>query len=250
MKKFCLKTLVLSSIFLIMGASLPVVANSDYFCWNNDDDIRECGNYVPPQYSQKGFWKREKSGTWKFVKPAPTAEEIAEMERQKEQERQREEQRKKDEALLGLFSTEKDIENTRTGILNSIAAQIQPTEAILEGLKGNLEDLQESYERSKNNSAVSDSQLNAIQTNINGIKKRIKDTEGTLQDKLNEQIKTNLKYDAYLQRFLEIRLERRKNKLSQHRLEALQEKINEVKERILETRKTLSTLDKEPQIEE
>jgi hypothetical protein len=198
------------------------------YCWLNDDEVRECGNYVSPIYSQKGFWKCRRGGECEYINPAPTAEELEELKLKRKEERKIEEQQAKDEALLALFSREMDIKNRRTALLNSIDGQIQPIHTILEGLKGNLEDLKESYERSKDNPDVSKSQVNAIKRNVDSVEKRIIDTEDTLQNKIYEKIEINMEYDTYLQRFLEIQLRRLKLNLSPSQIAIYQEKIDEV----------------------
>jgi DNA repair exonuclease SbcCD ATPase subunit len=207
MKNVDLNKLALFPILLLM--STPLQASTNYYCWKNVEDVQECGNYVPAQYSQKGFWQRLKSGTWEYIDPAPSAEEIAELERQKEKRRRIEAQRKEDDALRELFSTERDIEESRDGILDSIAAQIRPIETTLNVLKENLKDLEKSKELSENNTNVSDSQRKAIQRDIDRVTKRIQDNEAQLQNKRQEENAVNEKYDTYIERFRNIKKRRR-----------------------------------------
>ncbi|RKZ41161.1 MAG: hypothetical protein DRQ49_06100 [Gammaproteobacteria bacterium] len=201
MKNKTLNKRVLFPILLLMTTPLPA---SDYFCWDNDDEIRECGNHVPPQYSQKGFLKRDKSGVWKHVRPALTKEEIAELDRQKEKERQRQQQEEEDKSLLKLFNSEQDIELAREAELITIDGQIKSIETILEGLKGNFEELVENFEYNKKQASLSESQMNAIQTNIEGVSQRIKDTKTTLEDKHLEREVIKSRYDSIKERYLDI----------------------------------------------
>lgn len=194
-------------ISLLMANPLPTTAadQGEFECWVNDEGVTECGNYIPPKFSQQGFTKFNLEGQFvEKVKRAPTPEEIAEFERQEKAEEEKEKQEKEDNALRALFSTEKDIEMARTAELNTIDGQIQSIETILNGLKGNLVDLEESYERSKNNPSVSQSQLDTIEANIDSAKKSIRDTEDTLNKKNNERLEANNKYDSYLQRYQDI----------------------------------------------
>jgi chromosome segregation ATPase len=194
----------LLSLSLLVAYS-PVQAKQELKCWTNDDGIYECGNYIPPQYSQQGYEVYDEQGRKvKEIERALTAEEIAAEERKQQEEKRRKEQEKEDQALLALFSTERDIELARTAVLNTIAGQINGIETILEGLRGNKADLEDSYRRSKDNSAVTESQLQAIQRNIESVIRRIKDTEETLQAKQQERQQTNEKYDAYLNRYRDI----------------------------------------------
>ncbi|MDM8557823.1 hypothetical protein [Candidatus Parabeggiatoa sp. HSG14] len=199
--------LALLSLFLLMNFPLQSQGQEWLYCWNNEDDVRECGSYIPSEFSQKGFDQCRK-GVCEYVKPAPTEEEIAERKLLEEEKRKEEEQLRKDQELLALFSSENDIESTRDAQLNHIDGQIQAIEIILEGLKGNLEDLQKSHERSLKNPDVSKSQLDAIQRNIDSVGKRVQNNEKTLQSKLDERKKTIREYETYLGRFRDI-LQRR-----------------------------------------
>ncbi len=203
MKKLFLTKLVLLFTFMVS----PLFA---YDCWETEDGTTECGDFIPPQYSQDGFVEYDKEGNkTKDVKRAPTPEEIAELERQKEEELRKQEQLKKDRELLSLFSTEKGIESARTAELSTIEGQVQSIHTILEGLKGNLIAQEESFQFSAEAAAKSEitqSQLDTIQRNIDSAKKRITDLETTLQGKAIEQNKINQKYDNYVYRFRDVQI--------------------------------------------
>jgi chromosome segregation ATPase len=204
--KLDVNQLTLITILVLIVPTLPAAETKQkYQCWTNEDGVTECGNYVPPEYSQGGFKVfNDKGLEVKAVDRAPTPEELAQLEQQKEEERQRQEQAKKDRALLALFSTERDIEMARTAMLNTIDGQINGTETVLAGYKANLADLEKSYEKSQDNPSVSASQLQTIQTNIDNAKRRIKDTEETLQKRRTERQKVQEEYDIYTQRFRDI----------------------------------------------
>jgi archaellum component FlaC len=203
MKNFYVGKLVLFFAVLFFVSALQAGKNWHY-CWDNEEGVRECGDYIPSQYSQKGFFRCRIGSECEYVKPAPTPEEIAEIARKKEEERKRKLQEKKDRALLALFATEDDIENARKAVLETINGQIQSLQTIINGLKGNLENLKKSYEFSKKNPDVSKEQLSSIQRNIASVKKRLQKNEETLQDKRHEKDGTNKKYDKYLQQFRNI----------------------------------------------
>lgn len=203
--KLDVNKLVLGSILFLVISAPAAEEKKKYQCWNNEDGVTECGSYVPPEYSQGGFKIfNDKGVQLKKVDRAPTPEEIAELARKKEEERKRQEQIKKDRALLALFSTERDIEMARTAMLTTIDGQISGIETVLGGYKANLVDLEKSHEQSKNNSSVSETQLQAIQSNIDNAKKRIRDTEDTLRKKKEERKKVEEEYDIYTQRFRDI----------------------------------------------
>ena len=199
--KILLKTLFF--VFILLPLTQPLYANIQ--CWTDENGNYACGDFIPPQYSQGGFSVYTLKGIKiKEIDRAPTAEEIAAIDILKVKEILRQEQGKKDQELLALFSTERDIELARAGALSSIDGQLQSLQTILDGIKGNLEDLLLSYERSQNNESVSKSQLEAIQRNIERVKKRITDNESTLQNKLKERGDINKEYDGYVQRYRDI----------------------------------------------
>jgi hypothetical protein len=204
--KFDINKLTLSAVLFSIISTVPAAENKQkYQCWTNEDGITECGNYVPPQYSQSGFQEFNDQGIpVGKVDRAPTPEELAQLEQQKEVERQRQAQLKKDQALLALFSTERDIELARSAVLNTIDGQINGMETVLAGYKANLTDLEKSYEKSQDNPSVSASQLQTIQTDIASAKRRIQDTEDTLQKRKEERQKVEEEYDIYKQRFQDI----------------------------------------------
>jgi septal ring factor EnvC (AmiA/AmiB activator) len=232
MKNFSVKKPLLFGLLLLIPC--PGFAGKIQ-CWVNSDGITECGNYIPPQYSQKGFTEYSEQGMkTKKVERAPTPEEIAEIQKQKEQELRLQQIEEQDRALLALFSTEADIEQARAAVLNTIDGQIQSQQTIIDGLEGNLDDLRRNYDLSKKNLEVSESQLSAIQRNITNVERRIRDHQATLQDKQDERTETQFKYDTYLQRHLNIQLKRLQKEpsfVSQSQLITVQGKIDEVKNR-------------------
>ena len=194
----------MQKLFLAKLLLLFVFTTSPLFaidCWEDEDGIIECGDIIPPQYSQQGFDNYDKQGNkLKKIRRAPTPEEIAEIKKQEEKELLRQEQLKKDRELLSLFSTEKGIESARNAELSSIEGQVQSINTILEGLKANLIDQEESFQLSEE-AEVPQSQLDTIQRNIDSTKKRITGLENTLRNKTIEQAEINIKYDTYVQRF-------------------------------------------------
>ena len=236
MKNFSVKKPILFLILLL--TPFPCFAGKIQ-CWVNADGITECGNYIPPQYSQRGFTEYNKQGRKsKEVERAPTPEELAERQRQKEQQLQRQWQEEQDRALRAIFSTETDIEQGRAAVLSTIDGQIQSQQTIINGLEGNFDDIKRNYDLSKKNPDVSKKQLSAIRRNLADVEKRIKEHRKILQDKQDERTETQLKYDTDLQRYLDIRLRQLKKKsslVSQSQLATLRGQIDEVNNRREET---------------
>ena len=203
--------------FLLLFFAHPLFAGGNIYCWVNDDNVRECANYIPQQYSQHGFVEYDsKANKINTVKPALTSLEIAKIRRKELDKLRLAEQRKKDEKLLVLFSSESDIEASRKSEISTIDGQIQSIESILGGLKRNLSALQESYDQSKNHPTLQNKprQLRAIQKNIDSVKRRVEDTEDTLNKMRAERVKANRKYDVYIKHYEEIQERRRQERFS------------------------------------
>jgi len=203
--------------FLLLFFAHPLFAGGNIFCWLNDDNVMECANYIPQQYSQQGFVEYDsKANKINTVKPALTFSEVAAIRSKQLEKIRHAEQRKRDEKLLQLFSSESDIEASRKSEITTIDGQIQSIESILGGLKRNLSALQDSYEQSKNHPSLPNKarQLRAIKNNIDSVKKRVEDTEDTLKKMREERVKTNRKYDVYVKHYEEIQERRRQERFS------------------------------------
>ena len=137
-----LTALTLVSIFI----SQPVMAGK-IKCWRNNEGTRECGSYVPPEFSQKKTEIRNESGRVVEVEErAKTKAELAEIERQEQlkkiEEAKRAEQKKKDDILLQSFSTERDINMLRDSKINVIEGILTVTNSNNKALRKKLEKLQ------------------------------------------------------------------------------------------------------------
>ena len=196
MKKFFSYQLALFSILLLTAPS----SQAEYYCWNNDEDIQECGYYVPEQYSQKGFRRLTQSGLWEEVKPALTKEQLAEIAKKEEEERRRKEQEKEDNLFLETFGSEQEIENSRIAGIETIDGQIKSIDAFLKGQQRSLKSLEESY---KENALLPELQKD-IMVSIKNVKKDIADTENSLQTKRLEKETIEAEHKGYLERFRNI----------------------------------------------
>jgi hypothetical protein len=119
-------------------------------CWTNDEGVRECGNVVPPKYSQQGHKEFSKRGfTVSSQKRAKTKEELEAERKTKQEATERErrnaqlarEQAAKDRVLLDTFTTEEDLILAHQGRVAAIDSRINHTRQIVEGLKRGLSEL-------------------------------------------------------------------------------------------------------------
>jgi len=171
-------------------------------CWTNEDGIMECGNVVPPQFTQQGHEVRNQQGLIiEQVKKAKTPEEIAReqaalLAQQQAEERKRK-QAEEDRILLDLFGQQEDIEIAREARLNTIDAQIGSIDFYLNSLRKNLAEM----EASLDNPNLSDTERKKIKQDIRGVKYRIRESEQNLTRKQQEKQEANQLYNDYTARF-------------------------------------------------
>jgi len=190
-------------------AAPPQPGQGQIKCWQNDDGVRECGNVIPPQYTQQGYKEVNSHGTTvRKIDRAKTPEELAEEKRKQEAdllaERVRKEQEEKDRALLLQFSKEDDIESDRKAKLNTIDAAMSSIDSYISSLNKNLKDLEKSLEESVKNPATPPAQITATKRNIENVKQRIRTSQNTIENKQREKDEVNNRYDGYLKRYKEV----------------------------------------------
>ncbi|MCK5719788.1 MAG: hypothetical protein KAH84_07545 [Thiomargarita sp.] len=202
MQYFDLK--ILSIFFTLLFATFSLQA-IEYYCWKNNNDIRECGNYVPPEYSQKGFRHLINDGVWKDIPPALTAEEIAAQKLQEEEKQRLIDQAAEDQVLLGRFSSDLEIIDIRTSKVNEINKRIDLLQIKLDTDKTGLKDKEERYEQDKESTSSEENQLELKLSRIKDTKIRIKKQETILAEKIAERRQIINKYNIYLERYLNIK---------------------------------------------
>ena len=195
--------IALASIFI----SQPVLAAGKIKCWRNNEGVRECGTYVPPEFSQKRTETRNESGrVIEVEKRAKTKEEIAEIQRQeelrKEEEKKLAEQKKQDDILLKTFSTERDILLLRDSKVNVI-------EGILTVTKGNNKALRHKLERLQKQAANIERRGKTppenILAEIKDIEARINKNKASIKEKRDEQQVICKKFAKDLEHFRELK---------------------------------------------
>ena len=106
------------AVTCLLGAASLDANAARFKCWTNDEGVRECGNVVPPKYSQKQHEEVNNQGvTVRQITRAKTKEEIEREEkaaaekaaREKEVARIAKIRAAKDRVLLDTFTTEDDL---------------------------------------------------------------------------------------------------------------------------------------------
>lgn len=182
---------------------LPAPAFADIKCWQNDDGVRECGQIVPPEHSHRRIEViNERGVVVKVIEAAPTAEEIAEQERQaqlrKEQEARRAERARKDRVLLRSYTTEQDIIIARDNNLRAIESIIDITRAAVRGLRSALEDLKK---RAANHERAGRQPPEQLLQRMDEVRAQIQSKQAYIDKKQRERSRMKEKFEADLERF-------------------------------------------------
>lgn len=131
---------------LLLTATAPATAAIK--CWTNHQGVRECGNVVPPEYSQQRTRTVNERGiTVEVQERAKTAEEVAAEERRARdevEERKRAEERaraqaERDRVLIGTFTTEEELLASRDRKLTALEATIEVTGLSIDSLQKSME---------------------------------------------------------------------------------------------------------------
>lgn len=176
-------------------------------CWKNDLGIRECGQIVPPEYSQRRIEVINDRGMVVQVIEPPKSPEELEKERKQEQLRKaqeaaKKEQERQDSILLNSYASERDLIIARDSNIKATQGQLDIAENNLKLLQNNLDDLQNragNYERSGQKPP---SQLIG---EINKIKQKIADKQKVIAKRREEKDAMQQRYDNDLARFRKLK---------------------------------------------
>ena len=195
------KKLSILSLFTLL-LSQPVMA-AKFKCWTNNEGVKECGSYVPAEYSQKRIETRGDAGRVVEVNErAKNKAELAEIERLKKlkeiEDAKLAEQKKQDDILLKTFSTERDINMLRNSKINVIDGIITVTNSNNKALKKKLEKLQK---KAANIERGGKKPPQAIVDDISTIENRLKKNMSSIKHKREEQEQIRKKFAEDLKHF-------------------------------------------------
>ncbi len=185
---------------IISSASLSA---REIRCWQNHENIRECGFVVPPEFSQQRIEVLNERGlVIKILPAAKTKAELAEIARQKkiEQKKQRQiaKRKRKDHILLQTYTTERDLRIGHENKVAAIKSIIDITGSNTRSLQHNLAKLQKraaDYERS--GQATPD----ILTADMQNLLRQIKDNDDFIRKKQQDLINLSKQYDADLARY-------------------------------------------------
>ncbi len=191
---------------LILALANPAVAGR-YKCWTNDEGVRECGQSVPPEYSQQRIEILNDQGVVIDVEePAKTPEQLEAEKRAADQRRlekqQEAEQQRRDRILLNTFTTERDLKlyyQDKTAALQSL---IDLTRASNEALREKLVDLQkQAANQERRGKELSEDLLDRMEQ----VKRRIANNKIFMAEKAQELDSLQKQFEAELARFRKLK---------------------------------------------
>ena len=198
---------VITLTFISMGLlTLSTSAQARIKCWENSDGVRECGEKVPPEYSQKGHREISSQGlTLEESERAKTEEERLEEKRllaiQKEEEEKQEEAKAQDKILLDTYSNTDDIQMTGDGKIAALDSNINLAKKRNEKIQADLD---------KRTATAAAEELAGKQPSetllkdIRSLKRQIKNNDKFIADKHAEQEKIREEYAKKIEHFLEL----------------------------------------------
>lgn len=194
-------------LVLVTGLSPSPPAHARIKCWTNKDDIRECGNVVPPEYSQKGHEELSDHGIVVDRKErAKTPEELEEERRlaaiQAEEDRKARKKEIADRVLLDTFASEDDLVLAQDGKLAAIEQTIHVTESRIKKLQKSLNEIMSmAAEMERRGKPPAD----GTQNEIDAVRAQIAENRAYIKTLRKEQDAVRDAFESDLTRFKELK---------------------------------------------
>ncbi|MEJ2761846.1 MAG: hypothetical protein P8126_10035 [Gammaproteobacteria bacterium] len=199
--------LILSITALLLGGISLASQATTIKCWTNKDGIRECGQTVPPEYSQKSHVELNDQGM--VIKKEARAKSVKELEEEarlkkakKEAELKEKEKARQDRILLDTFSTVDDIKMVRDEQLAALESNIKITQ------KRNEKVQKELGKRIKAAAVVEQSGRKpnkSLLDEINSLKSQLKNNNKFIEQKRERMKQTKQDYSKKIARFKELK---------------------------------------------
>lgn len=210
MRYSSLRRIAFLAIAAGMIAGAPAASATSIKCWTNDDGVRECGNVIPPKYSQKAHEELNNQGvTVATRRRAKTPEELAEQARaererkaqeQTRAERERE-QAARDRVLLDTFTSEDELVLAHRSRLAAIDTRVENTRKILDALREDLSKLREEAARQERSGDAVSAKLGE---QIQGTERQISDNLSFISERRQEKAELNERFEEDLARYREL----------------------------------------------
>ena len=199
------KLLNLIIFFMLCEMILANHVSARMKCWTNSEGIKECGDKIPPEYTQQGYQEISKGGIILEEKERIKTKE--ELEKAKKEAaiiaREKEEERNKknyNKMLLETFTSIKEIEIARDQKIEAVESTIKITQKRIIKLQYLLDD--ELNENTVNKQIDGE---NKKFNNAESLKEQIFDNKKFIKNKIDEQGKIKKTYLEYISRFKKLK---------------------------------------------
>ena len=194
--------LIAASTVIYSGHSLARIK-----CWTNNEGVRECGDAVPPEYSQKGHEELSKRGM--VVEEHERAKTLEELEKEKEmearlaeEERMAAEKEKQEQILLRTFANVGEIEVARDEKLEAIETSISLANTRNEKLQKDMDSL---LEKAAAEETSGKEPAKHLLEDIATLERQIKNNNKFIKDKRAEQEDIKQAYAVDIDRFKKLK---------------------------------------------
>jgi len=176
-------------------------------CWKNKDGVTECGETVPPEYSQKSHTELNDQGmVIEKTQRAKTREELEEEARKKaaaaEEKRKQKEKQKQDRILLYTYSSVDDIKIVRDEQLSAMEANIKVTQKRNEKIQYELNNRMKAAAAAEQ---AGKKPRDDVLKDIKKLKQQIKNNNKFIEEKRQNMEKTRQEYEEKIARFKELK---------------------------------------------
>jgi hypothetical protein len=204
--------LQLAAVVALAAATItPAGAAGKFKCWTNAEGVRECGESVPPEFSQEGHEVLNTKGDVVSEKErAKTPEEMEEAKKlaaiEKEKKEKEAEAKRQDAILLQTYTRVEDLERVRDEQILSIESTIKVTNARSDKIKTDLDKRVAAAAAEERAGKAPNEKLLA---NIESLKQQLANNDEFVTKKKTEQETIRADYDQRIARFKELKAEGR-----------------------------------------
>jgi hypothetical protein len=174
---------------IMLGASSPNAHARKIVCWKNHENVRECGNSVPPEFAQKSIERKSKMGmTLEKTERAKTQEELAAS--------------REERTRLRKEKAENDLQLASKGKVAAIDSRVKHSEQLVTKLEGTRDDIQnEAAQIERGGKKV----LEALAKKFNDVQVQIDSTQGQIEQRNKERIQVQEQFESDLVRYRELK---------------------------------------------
>ena len=217
------KYLYLIISFTLITSILISNAHARMKCWTNSDGVKECGDKVPPEYTQKGYQELSKGGivtdeTDKVKTKEELKKEKLEADAIARQQKKEKNKKSLDKMLLETFNSIDEIELAKEEKLKALASTIKITRKRIIKLQYQLDDIQdnnsiddeENFEDDDEDCVDDDEDCvdekeEIFRKKVEALKNQIAENKNHLKYRTEEVERTKKLYIKYIARFKELK---------------------------------------------